>query len=92
MAIIWKREKSSKRGGPQLEAEDFRPLSPQRKFPEGHQDYGTEAFKTYNERIRRDVTFLTHNLREKYHYADQGAKEVCIYVIDNDLAKRFAAP
>ncbi len=53
-------------------------------------DYGKEAFRTYDEKIRKDVTFLINNLREKYHYTEQGAKEVCIYVIDNDLAKKFA--
>ena len=27
---------------------------------------------------------------EKCKYTEQGAKEICIYVIDNDLAKKFA--
>jgi hypothetical protein len=27
-----------------------------------------------------------------YGYTQQGAKEVCIYVIDNDLARKFASP
>ncbi|MCU0556891.1 MAG: hypothetical protein MUF67_06255 [Desulfobacterales bacterium] len=27
-----------------------------------------------------------------YGYTRQGAKEVCIYVIDNDLARKFASP
>ena len=53
-------------------------------------DYGSEDFKTYDKRIRNDVTFLIYNLCNKYRYTQQGAKEVCIYVIDNDLAKKFS--
>ncbi len=53
-------------------------------------DYDEEDFKTYDKRIRDDVTYLINNLCEKYHYTEQGAKEVCIYVIDRDLAKKFA--
>ncbi|MBW1902625.1 MAG: serine protein kinase PrkA [Deltaproteobacteria bacterium] len=52
-------------------------------------DYNKDAFKTYDKRIREEVTFLIDNLCNKYDYTQQGAKEVCIYVIDNDLAKKF---
>jgi predicted Ser/Thr protein kinase len=54
--------------------------------------YDTEEFRTYDKRIRNDVTFLINNLcAAKYHYTKQSAKEVCVYVIDNDLAGRFSA-
>ena len=46
--------------------------------------------KSYDKRIRDEVSFLMKNLKEKYGYTAQGAKEVCIYVVDNDLAKKFA--
>jgi hypothetical protein len=29
------------------------------------------------------------NLQKKFGYTEQGAQEVCIYVIDNQLAKTF---
>ncbi len=59
-------------------------------FRRAIKDYDTEAFKTYDRRIRDDVTFLINNLcANKYHYTKQSAKEVCVYVIDNDLAKKF---
>jgi hypothetical protein len=32
------------------------------------------------------------NLVETYRYTQKGAKEMCIYVIDNELAMEFAAP
>jgi hypothetical protein len=59
-------------------------------FRRAIKDFGREEFKTYDKRIRDDVTFLITNLGTKYRYTKNGAKEVCIYVIDNDLAKQFA--
>ena len=59
-------------------------------FRRAIKDYDTESFKTYDKRIREEVTFLIQNLVRKYGYSDQGAKEVCIYVIDNDLARTFS--
>jgi hypothetical protein len=59
-------------------------------FRRAIKDYDTEAFKTYDKRIRDDVSFLVNNLcAAKYHYTKQSAKEVCVYVIDNDLARKF---
>ena len=68
------------------------PFLENENFRRAIKDYNDEDFKTYDKRIRDDVGYLINNLREKYQYADQGAKEVCMYVIDNDLAKKFAAP
>ena len=58
-------------------------------FRNAIKDYATESFRAYDKRIREEVTFLMKNLTRKYGYTEQGAKEVCIYVIDNDLAKAF---
>jgi hypothetical protein len=46
-------------------------------------DYDKKDFKTYDKRIRDDVTFLIGNLTTKYRYSQLGAKEVSMYVIDN---------
>jgi predicted Ser/Thr protein kinase len=46
-------------------------------------DYGREEFKTYDKRIRDDVTFLIKNLIGKYRYSPRGAREVCMYVVDS---------
>ena len=59
-------------------------------FRRAVKDYSTESFKTYDKRIREEVSFLMKNLKDKNGYTEQGAKEVCIYVIDNDLARKFA--
>lgn len=68
------------------------PFLENENFRRAIKDYNNEEFKTYDKRIRDDVSYLINNLCEKYSYADQGAKEVCMYVIDNDLAKKFANP
>lgn len=66
------------------------PFLENENFRRAIKDYETETFKTYDRKIREDVTYLITNLTKKFHYTPKGAKEVCIYVIDNDLAKRFA--
>jgi predicted Ser/Thr protein kinase len=66
------------------------PFLKNENFRRAIKDYDQEDFKTYDKRIRDDVTYLIHNLCEKCRYTEQGAKEICIYVIDNDLAKKFA--
>jgi predicted Ser/Thr protein kinase len=66
------------------------PFLKNENFRRAIKDYDKEDFKTYDKRIRDDVTYLINNLCEKCRYTEQGAKEICIYVIDNDLAKKFA--
>jgi len=66
------------------------PFLDNENFRRGIKDFGTEDFKTYDKRIRDDVTFLIENLRKKFRYTQLGAKEVCIYAIDSDLASQFA--
>jgi len=68
------------------------PFLENENFRRAIKDYDEEDFKTYDKKIRDDVTYLVKNLCEKYNYTEQGAKGVCIYVIDSDLAKKFAKP
>jgi predicted Ser/Thr protein kinase len=66
------------------------PLLENENFRRAIKDYDQESFRTYDRRIREDVTFLMNNLRDKFGYTEKGAQEVCIYVIDNDLAASYA--
>lgn len=59
-------------------------------FRNAIKDFDEKDFRTYDKRIRDDVSFLMNNLCNKFHYTKQGAKEVCMYVIDNELASKFA--
>ena len=68
------------------------PFLDNENFRRAIKDYQEEEFKTYDKKIRDDVTYLVDNLCRKYRYSDRGAREVCMYVIDSDLAKKFANP
>jgi hypothetical protein len=65
------------------------PFLENENFRQAIKDYNEEAFKTHDKRIRTDVTFLMNNLCTRCQYNEKGAKEVCIYVIDNDLARKY---
>jgi len=58
-------------------------------FRNAIKDYKTKEFRTYDTRIREDIKYLISNLKEKYGYTEDGAKQVCIYSIDKGLAKKF---
>ena len=68
------------------------PFLENENFRRAIKDYNDEGFKTYDKKIRNDVSFLMDNLCNKHGYDQQGAKEICIYVIDNELAKITKAP
>uniref|UniRef100_A0A6M3LI20 PrkA AAA domain-containing protein n=1 Tax=viral metagenome TaxID=1070528 RepID=A0A6M3LI20_9ZZZZ len=65
------------------------PLIKNDNFRAAIKAYGEEEFKTFDKRIRTDVEFLIKNLCEKYGYTKEGAKEVSIYIIDNDVVNKF---
>lgn len=73
-----------------LKAQVLDPFVENTNFRNALKDYGSDAFKTYDKRIREEVTFLMKNLKQKYGYTEQGAQEVVIYVVDNDLVQKFA--
>jgi predicted Ser/Thr protein kinase len=68
------------------------PFLDNENFRRAIKDYDEEDFKTYDRKIRDDVAYLMNNLIEKYRYTPAGAKAVCIYVIDNNLARKFQTP
>jgi len=67
------------------------PFLENENFRRAIKDYGEEDFKTYDKKIREDVSYLINNLCRNFRYTEQGAREVCMYVIDNDLARKFAS-
>lgn len=73
-----------------LKEKSLDPFLENENFRRAIKDFDRAAFKTYDKRIRSDVAFLINNLCTRFHYTKSGAKEVCIYVIDNDLARKFA--
>ena len=75
-----------------LKEKVLEPFLDNENFRRAIKDYNKEEFKTYDKRIRDDVSYLIDNLCRKYRYMEQGAKEVCTYVIDSDLAQKFSNP
>lgn len=74
-----------------LKEKVLEPFLDNENFRRAIKDYDSESFKTYDQRIRSDVTFLINNLTTgKFGYTSQTARELCVYVIDNDLARRFS--
>jgi predicted Ser/Thr protein kinase len=72
-----------------LKEKSLDPFLDNENFRQAIKDYNEAGFRTYDRKIRDDVTFLMKNLIAKHRYSELGAKEVCIYVVDNDLARRF---
>ena len=68
------------------------PFLENENFRRAIKDYAEEDFKTYDKKIRDDVTFVIDNLMTRYRYTEHGAKAICMYVIDNDLARKFTKP
>jgi hypothetical protein len=66
------------------------PFLKNENFRRAIKDFDSEDFKTYDRRIRDDVTYLMDNLCKKFNYTQLGAREVCIYLVDN--SRRISAP
>jgi thymidylate synthase ThyX len=73
-----------------LKEKVLEPFLKSTNFRRALKDYGTDDFKTYDQRIREDVSYLLANLSDRYGYNEKGAREVCIYVLDNNLAEEFS--
>ncbi|MBI1888509.1 MAG: hypothetical protein HYS15_01040 [Candidatus Spechtbacteria bacterium] len=61
-------------------------------FYEAIKVFGTKEFETFDidRRLREHIVFMMKNLIEKFGYTEQGAKEVCLYVLDHKLNEEFS--
>ncbi len=73
-----------------LKEKVLEPFLDNTNFRRALKDFGTEEFKTYDSRIQTDVRFLISNLCDRFGYNEPSAREVCLYVIDHNLAEEFA--
>ena len=73
-----------------LKEKVLEPFLENENFRRAIKDYDTDDFKTYDKRIRDDVTFMINNICNRFKYTKLGAKEICIYVIDNNIGQKFA--
>lgn len=66
------------------------PFLKNENFRRAVKDFDLDQFRTYDKKIQSDVTFMIDNLQKKHRYSRQGAKEICIYVVDNNIAESFS--
>ena len=59
-------------------------------FREAIKAFGTREFDTFDTRLKEQVVSMTKNLIDNFGYTEQGAKEVCLYVVDKNLAEKFS--
>jgi len=52
-------------------------------------DYNSDAFKSYDKRLRESIDMLIKNLHKKYKYSEKDAQEICIYAIDKNLIDKY---
>ena len=65
------------------------PYAANENFRRAIQDFGAAGFNTYDERLRRDVTFLLQNLKGKFKYTQEGARQIALYVLDKKLYEKY---
>jgi predicted Ser/Thr protein kinase len=73
-----------------LKEKVLEPFLSNANFRRGLKDLGTDQFRTYDARIQADVRYLIGNLCDRFGYNEWSAREVCLYVIDHNLAEEFA--
>jgi predicted Ser/Thr protein kinase len=72
-----------------LKEKVLEPFLKNENFRMAIRDFDTDEFRTYDDKIGNDVTFMIENLQSRYDYTRQGAKAICMYVVDNDIAQQF---
>jgi len=65
------------------------PFIKNKNFRRAILDYNQETFSNYDQKVRNEVTFLLHNLQNRFNYCQKGAKQICIYTLDNKLYEQF---
>ena len=73
-----------------LKEKVLQPFLKNDNFCEAVKAFGTEAFETFDTRLKEHVAYMIGNLKNKFGYTEQGAKEICLYAIDQKLAEKFS--
>ena len=67
----------------------FQPFIEFPAFESAIKEYGTTKFEIYDDRVKEEVAVLITNLIKKFNYSLEGAIQVCLYVISNQVAVYF---
>jgi len=65
------------------------PYSDNENFRRAINAFGKKGFEKYDKRLKRDVTLLITNLTKKFSYNKESARQISIYVVDKELAKKY---
>lgn len=52
-------------------------------------DFGSQSFNSYDERLKRDINRLLSNLKKKFGYTAEGARQACLYILDKNIIKKY---
>lgn len=58
-------------------------------FREAVKAFGSKLFGAFDTRLKEHITHMISNLVNKFGYTEQGAKEICLYVMDQKLTEKF---
>ena len=73
-----------------LKEKVLQPFVKNPNFREAIKAHDTSEFETFDTRLKEHVVSMIKNLVSKFAYTEQGAKEVCLYVLDKNLAEKFS--
>lgn len=69
----------------------FQPFLQYTSFENAIKEYGTAKFEKYDNKTKEQVKFLINNLIKKFKYSEEGAIQVCLYVLNNKIAEKFTS-
>ncbi|MBU1101192.1 MAG: serine protein kinase PrkA [Bacteroidetes bacterium] len=72
-----------------LRKNSFQPFIQFPAFESAIKDYGTPKYEVYDNKVKEEVAILITNLINKFNYSLEGAIQVCLYVIINNVAENF---
>jgi len=52
-------------------------------------DFNTPGFNAYDEKLKRDIRQLINNLKQKFRYTAEGARQIAIYALDKKLYDKY---
>lgn len=58
-------------------------------FENAIKEFGSAKLEIYDQRTRDEVKFLIKNLVSKFGYTSDGARQICLYVLDNKIAEKL---
>ena len=74
----------------QLKGRVLEPFLNNQNFRRAIKDFAGEEFRTYDRKIQNDVGFMMANMQEKFGYTEQGAREVCLDLLDRKIVEKFS--